>query len=46
MRRNPVVAGQDVDLAKLYRLVTRRGGFERVTDGKLWRDVARIMQVC
>ena len=46
LRRNPVVAGQDVDLAKFYRLVTRRGGFERVTDRKLWRDVARIMQVC
>lgn len=45
LRRSPVVAGQDVDLAKLYRLVTRRGGFERVTDKKLWRDVARIMQV-
>ena len=45
LKRNPVVAGQDVDLAKLYRLVSRRGGFERVTEQKLWRDVARILQV-
>ncbi len=44
-KRNPVVAGHEVDLAKLYRLVSGRGGFERVSDDKLWRDVARIMQV-
>lgn len=44
-KRNPVVAGQEVDLAKLYRLISGRGGFERVNDDKLWRDVARIMQV-
>ncbi|CAL8461880.1 g1411 [Coccomyxa elongata] len=44
-KRNPVVAGQEVDLAKLYRLVSGRGGFERVNDDKLWRDIARIMQI-
>ena len=44
-KRNPVVAGQEIDLAKLYRLVARRGGFEKVSDDKLWREVARIMEV-
>lgn len=43
-RRNPVLAGQEVDLAQLYRLVMRRGGYNKATEDKAWRDVCRIMQ--
>ena len=43
-RRNPVLAGQEVDLAQLYRLVMRRGGYNKATEDRAWRDVCRIMQ--
>lgn len=42
-KRNPVLAGQEIDLAKLYRAVEKRGGYEAVNGAKIWRDVARVM---
>ena len=46
-RGYPVIYGQEVDLWRLYRLVTRRGGYEEVTNGGkgAWRDIARSLQV-
>ena len=45
IKRPPQLAGEELDLAKLHRIVSRRGGFDRVCEDKLWKEVARIMQV-
>ena len=45
VKRPPQLAGEELDLAKLHRIVTRRGGYDRVCEKRLWKEVARIMQV-
>ena len=45
VKRPPQLAGEELDLAKLHRIVTRRGGYDRVCENRLWKEVARIMQV-
>ena len=45
VKRPPQLAGEELDLAKLHRIVLRRGGYDRVCEDRLWKDVARIMQV-
>ncbi|KAI5058304.1 hypothetical protein GOP47_0026474 [Adiantum capillus-veneris] len=37
----PKVEGSDLDLHKLYKEVTSRGGLELVTNGRKWQDIAR-----
>ena len=44
-RKNPTFGGQEVDLYRLYRLVSRRGDYQTVTDDKGWRDIANILGV-
>lgn len=44
-RRNPVFSGQELDLFKLHRVVSRRGGYDAVTESKGWKEVARIIGV-
>ena len=45
VKRPPQLAGEELDLAKLHRVVLRRGGYDRVCENRLWKEVARIMQV-
>ena len=45
VKRPPQLAGEELDLAKLHRIVSRRGGYHQVCEDRLWKDVARIMQV-
>ena len=35
----PQIAGRELDLYKLYTSVIRRGGYERVSSLKLWREI-------
>jgi histone demethylase JARID1 len=44
-RKGPVFAGQDVDLFKMFKAVQRRGGYQKVTADKAWKDIARILKV-
>lgn len=43
--RNPILGGREVDLFRLWKAVSRRGGFDKVTKDKAWKDVARAVQV-
>lgn len=45
VKKPPVFGGTPIDLAKLYKVVLRRGGYETVTQSKGWRDVGRLLQV-
>lgn len=45
VRKPPIFAGTPIDLAQLYKVVLRRGGYDIVTRNKGWRDVGRILQV-
>lgn len=42
---SPMLNGREVDLFKLQKVVNRRGGFQKVTDSKSWKEVCRILQV-
>ncbi|CAD7698303.1 unnamed protein product [Ostreobium quekettii] len=44
-QRNPILGGREVDLYRLSKAVSLRGGFEKVTAKKEWKDVARAVQV-
>jgi histone demethylase JARID1 len=44
-KKKPTFAGQEIDLYRLHRLVTKRGGYEKVTEEKGWKDVAATLQV-
>ena len=35
----PQIAGRELDLYKLYTSIIRRGGYDRVTTLKLWREI-------
>jgi len=39
----PIVAGKAVDLALLYHEVVSRGGEDKVTDAKQWKEVAMVV---
>eukprot|EP00803_Ostreobium_quekettii_P005497 evm.model.scf_1.21 EVM.evm.TU.scf_1.21 scf_1:357513-369896(+) len=43
--RNPILGGREVDLCRLCKAVCVRGGYDRVTADRQWRDVARAIQV-
>ncbi|KAK9819859.1 hypothetical protein WJX72_003401 [[Myrmecia] bisecta] len=45
LKKTPVYSGQEIDLCKLFRVVSRRGGYDQATEDKAWRDVCRILQV-
>lgn len=40
----PMVNGREVDIYKLFRLVSKRGGYEKVCESKAWRDVCKVLQ--
>jgi len=42
---SPMLNGREVDLFKLQKVVNRRGGFQKVTDSKSWKEVCRILNV-
>lgn len=37
--RVPQVAGRELNLYKLYTEVVRRGGYDHVSNAKLWREI-------
>jgi [histone H3]-trimethyl-L-lysine4 demethylase len=45
LRKQPTFAGQEIDIYRLYRVVSKRGGYQKVTDDKAWRDVVSALQV-
>ena len=46
LKKTPTFMGQEIDLYRLFRLVSKRGGYAAVSDDKGgWRDVVLAMQV-
>lgn len=43
--RNPTLGGKELDLCRLYSAVEKRGGYHEVCANKLWKDIARCLQV-
>eukprot|EP00210_Caulerpa_lentillifera_P004316 g4119.t1 len=43
--RNPILGGKELDLCRLYSAVEKRGGYHEVCTNKLWKDIARYLQV-
>ena len=44
-QKHPHCGSQPVNIFKLYTAVQRRGGFERVSGERSWREICRILQV-
>ncbi len=42
---SPILNGREVDLYKLHNIVRRRGGYQKISDSKTWKEVCRILQV-
>ena len=42
---NPVFGGKKVELDRLHAIVSRRGGYEAVTEERGWREVANVLDV-
>lgn len=40
LNKNPAIANQDIDLYKLFRVVHKLGGYNRVTNQNKWRSVS------
>lgn len=40
LNKNPAIANQDIDLYKLFRVVHKLGGYNRVTNQNKWRNVS------
>ena len=45
IKKKPVINGELIDLSRLYRVVSRRGGYHAVSAQKAWRDIAGILEV-
>jgi histone demethylase JARID1 len=45
LKKNPVFGSREIDLFKFFKAVTRRGGYQTVTDKKGWKEISRILQV-
>ena len=43
---SPMLNGREVDLFKLHKIARRRGGYQKITESKSWKEVCRILQVC
>ena len=41
MNRIPIMAKQVLDLYRLYKLVTEKGGLVEVINKKIWREITR-----
>jgi [histone H3]-trimethyl-L-lysine4 demethylase len=44
-KKNPTYLAQEIDLYRLHKLVSKKGGYQTVTDEKGWRDIANILEV-
>ena len=44
-KRNPTFNGREIELFKLYQLVSKRGGYQACCDAKAWREIARLLGV-
>lgn len=44
-KKKPTLMGQELDLYRLYRLVTKRGGYKAVTEERGWKDIVAALQV-
>ena len=42
---SPMLNGREVDLFRLQKVVRRRGGHQKISDSKSWKEVCRILQV-
>lgn len=45
LKKRPTFYGQDVDLYRLYRAVIKRGGYEKVTENKIWKEIFLELEV-
>ena len=41
----PIISGKELDLYKLYKEVTDRGGFQQVCETKQWKDVVSTLDL-
>eukprot|EP00201_Polytomella_parva_P019578 CAMPEP_0175044216 /NCGR_PEP_ID=MMETSP0052_2-20121109/3671_1 /TAXON_ID=51329 ORGANISM="Polytomella parva, Strain SAG 63-3" /NCGR_SAMPLE_ID=MMETSP0052_2 /ASSEMBLY_ACC=CAM_ASM_000194 /LENGTH=585 /DNA_ID=CAMNT_0016307465 /DNA_START=405 /DNA_END=2159 /DNA_ORIENTATION=- len=41
----PIYLGREIDLYRLWKLVKAKGGYQAVTDNRLWRDISKLFQV-
>ena len=41
----PKIGGKDLDLFLLYKLVTKKGGGEKVTEKRLWKDIVKMFKL-
>lgn len=41
---SPMLNGREVDLYKLQKVVRRRGGYQKISESKSWKEVCRILQ--
>ena len=44
-KRKPLFNGQEIDLYKLFRLVTKRGGYKDVCAAKRWKEIVAALEV-
>jgi len=44
-KKNPVLSGSEIDLYSLHCAVGKRGGYETVTEKRLWREVAKAVEM-
>jgi len=43
--KNPIISGRELNLYKLYKEVTKRGGFQVVCETKQWKDVVGTLDL-
>lgn len=41
----PQIGGRELDVPQLYKEVVERGGFQQVSNGKLWREVVSALKL-
>lgn len=41
----PSIGGKELDLFKLYKAVTLRGGSQRVSNNKLWKEIVNEFEI-
>ena len=44
-RAEPILGGKKIDLCRLYKLVTERGGMDRVSEERRWRKIGEEFQL-
>ena len=41
----PSIGGRGLDLCKLFKAVVERGGSQRVSNNKLWREIVNLFEI-